>query len=175
LRTENPRHSLGHRQQRLQLAQVDHDVVGVAALLDDPGDDVALLAGELAVADVVLGVAQPLQHDLLRGGRRDPAEPLGGVVELPDPVALVVDLCSHHGDVAALAVEDHPCVLGGPGRLLVRREEGLLDRLDEDVEGDLLLALEAAQDVQINVHGHDSRSEDLRLNSTWTSALATSS
>ena len=39
-----------------------------------PGDDVALLAGELPEPDVVLGVAQPLQHDLLRGRRGDPAE-----------------------------------------------------------------------------------------------------
>src|SRR5690348_18155061 len=54
----------------LELAEVDHHVVGVAALLDDPGDEVSLLAGELAVADVVLGVAEPLQHDQDRKSTR---------------------------------------------------------------------------------------------------------
>ena len=51
----------------------------------DAGDDVALLAGELAELDVVLGVAQPLQDDLLGGRRGDPAEAGRGVVELARP------------------------------------------------------------------------------------------
>ena len=148
-----PRHPLGHRQHRLELAEVDHHVVGVAALLDDAGDDVALLAGELAVADVVLGVAQPLQHDLLRGRRGDPAEALGRVVELAELVALLVDLGGEHGDVAGLAVQHRRGrAPAAPGRLLVRRQQGLLDGLDEHVEGDLLLALQDAQDAQVDVH-----------------------
>ena len=85
-------HPLPRRQQRLELAEVDHHVVGVAALLDQPGDDVALLAGELTELPLVLGVAQALQHDLLRGRGGDPAEALGGVVVLPDDVALLVVL-----------------------------------------------------------------------------------
>ena len=43
-------------------------------------------------------------------------EPGYRFVELPDPVALVVDLGGHHGHVAALAVEDRPRVLGGSTR-----------------------------------------------------------
>ena len=85
-------HPLPRRQQRLELAEVDHHVVGVATLLDHARDDVALLAGELTELALVLGVAQALQHDLLRGRRRDPAEALGGVVVLPDDVALLVVL-----------------------------------------------------------------------------------
>ena len=148
-----PRHPLAERQQRLELAEVDHHVVGVAALLDDTGDQVALLAGELAVPDVVLGVAQPLQHDLLRGRGRDPPEALGGVVVLRDLVALVVELRGEHRDVAALPVELHPRLLHRARGLVVRREQRLLDGLDEDIEGDLLLALERAQDRQVDVHG----------------------
>ena len=75
-------HLLLHRQDRLQLADVDQDVLGVLALLDDAGDDVALAARVLAEGDLVLGVPQPLQDDLLGGGRGDPAEAGRGVVEL---------------------------------------------------------------------------------------------
>src|SRR5919112_1737756 len=50
------RHSLAHWQQGLKLAQVDHHIVRIAPLLDDARDQVTLLAGELAVPDVVLGV-----------------------------------------------------------------------------------------------------------------------
>ena len=90
---------------RLELAEVDHHVVGVAPLLDDPGDDVALLAGELPEPDLVLGVAQPLEHDLLGGRRGDPAEALGRVVVLRAGGALLVDLARPDGDVPGLAVQ----------------------------------------------------------------------
>ena len=56
-----------------------------------PGDEVAVLAGVLAEVHLVLGVAQPLQDDLLGGRRRDPAEVVGGVVALRDQLALVVE------------------------------------------------------------------------------------
>ena len=39
-----------------------------------------------------------------------------------------------------------------PGRLVVRRQQRLLDRLDEHVEGDLLLPLEHPQDAHVDVH-----------------------
>ena len=110
----SPGHPLAERQQRLELAEVDHHVVGVATLLDHAGDDVALLAGELTEPDVVLGVAQPLQHDLLRGGRGDPAEAVGRVVVLADLVALVVELGRQHGHVAASCGPARPAP--APGR-----------------------------------------------------------
>ena len=78
------RDALPRRQQRLERAEVDHHVVGVATLLDHAGDDVALLAGELPELALVLGVAQPLQHDLLRRRGGDPAEAGRGVVVLAD-------------------------------------------------------------------------------------------
>src|SRR6185437_14162925 len=65
---------LGRRQYRLDSAQVDKHCLGVLALLYDPGDDVALLTGELAERQLVLGVSQALQDDLPGGGRRDPAK-----------------------------------------------------------------------------------------------------
>ena len=82
-------HLLLHRQDGLQLADVDQHVLRVLALLDHTGDDVALAARVLAERRVVLGVAQPLQDDLLGGGRGDPAEAGRGVVELRGSCALL--------------------------------------------------------------------------------------
>ena len=73
-----------------------------------------------------------------------------------DLLALVVELGGEHGHVTGLAVQDDAGLLCRSRRLLVRREEGLLDRLHEHVEGDLLLTLQAAQDVEVDVHGYDS-------------------
>ena len=39
-----------------------------------------------------------------------------------------------------------------PGRLVVRRQQRLLDRLDEHLEGDLLLALQHPQQAHVDVH-----------------------
>src|SRR5215472_15734517 len=47
-------HLLGGRQDGLHLAQVDQDRTRVLALLDHPGDDVALPAGVLAERQLVL-------------------------------------------------------------------------------------------------------------------------
>ena len=53
-----------------------------AACCTMPADDVALAAGVLAVGQRALGLAQPLEDDLLGGARRDAAEARGGVVVL---------------------------------------------------------------------------------------------
>src|SRR2546427_326534 len=42
--------------------------------LDDPGDDVTLMARVLAIGVVMLGIAQPLHDHLLGGHRGDPTE-----------------------------------------------------------------------------------------------------
>ena len=68
---------LGARQQRLDLAEVDEDVVAVAGLLDDAGDDLADAVDVLVVHHLALGLADPLQDDLLRGLRGDAAEVVG--------------------------------------------------------------------------------------------------
>ena len=68
---------LGARQQRLDLAEVDEDVVAVAGLLDDAGDDLADAVDVLVVHHLALGLADPLQDDLLRRLGRDPTEVIG--------------------------------------------------------------------------------------------------
>ena len=126
------RHLLGRGQHRLDPAEVDEDVARVLALLDDPADDVALLAGELAQHLLVLGVAQPLHDDLPGRGRRDPAEAVRGVVELRARHALLVGLVGPDHDVPALAVELHAGVLVGALGAVVGDQQRLLDRRDQD-------------------------------------------
>ena len=69
-----PRHLLGQWQRPLNLSEVDHHITRIAALLDDPGDDVALAAMEVAHDRLILDVAQSLHDDLARRRRRDPPE-----------------------------------------------------------------------------------------------------
>jgi hypothetical protein len=147
-----PRHLLRRWQHRLDLAEVDHHRARVAALLDDPGDDVALLAGELAVPDLVLGVAQPLQDDLLGRGGRDPAEVGRGVVVLADQRAVLGELPRVHGDVPGLAVQLGASVLLGALGPVVGHQQRLLDRLDDDVQGDVLLPLQRPQHGHVDIH-----------------------
>ncbi len=70
------------RQHRLGPAHRDQHGARVPALLDDPGEELALGALERAEHLLVLDVPQPLDDHLARGRRRDPTEALGGVVEL---------------------------------------------------------------------------------------------
>ena len=60
-------------QQRLDPAEVDERVAGVG-LLDDAGDDVADAVLVLLEHHLALGLADPLQDDLLGGLRGDAAE-----------------------------------------------------------------------------------------------------
>ena len=83
-------HLLGARQERLDLAEVDEDVVAVAGLLDDAGDDLADAVDVLVVHHLALGLADPLQDHLLRRLGGDAAEVLGGDVGALDE--LRVDL-----------------------------------------------------------------------------------
>src|SRR5581483_2455857 len=80
---------LGARQERLDLAEVDEDVVAVARLLDDPGDDLADAVDVLVVHHPPLLLADPLQDHLLRGLCGDAAEALGRHV-------LTLDLVLRH-------------------------------------------------------------------------------
>jgi hypothetical protein len=70
---------LGAREQRLDLAEVDEDVVAVAGLLDDPGHDLGHAVDVLLVHHLALGLADPLQDDLLGGLRGDAARSRAGV------------------------------------------------------------------------------------------------
>ena len=75
--------------------------------------------------------------------------------------------------MAALAVELDARVLLRAVGLVVRREQRLLDGLDEHLEGDLLLPLEHPQEAHVDVHQGWSF---LRFgsNSIWTLAFLTS-
>ena len=88
-------HLLGRGQHALDRADLDDDDaagVGPGVALDDAGDDLALLGGELAERALVLGVAQALDDDLARGRRGDPPEALGGVVVLAEHLAVLAGL-----------------------------------------------------------------------------------
>ena len=132
-----------------------------------PGDELALAAGELVEGDVALGLAQPLQDDLLGGLGVDPAEGLGvellGRHQVADlgrrvdrPGLLegelgqrILDLGDHgpgpeRPDLPGLAVDpdlDVLVALGPP----VGRLDGILDGPDELLARDLLLRVELQQ------------------------------
>src|SRR5690606_15805284 len=148
------RHLLLGRQDRLDRSEVDVHHPGVGPLLDDARDDVALLVAELAEHLVVADVAQPLVDDLLGREGRDAAEVFGAVDRLADDLAVLVALGHVDGHVAGLAVE---LGAGARGRVLARvlevgRQDGLLDDLNEFVEGDLALSLHEPQHGEVDVH-----------------------
>ena len=112
-------------------ATIDHAArVGPGVALHDAGDDLALLGGELAVGPLVLGVAQPLQDDLARGGGGDPAEALRGVVPLGLDAAVRGQLLGDHPHRAGLAVDVDPGVRLVAVGVLVGGEQRRLDGLD---------------------------------------------
>jgi hypothetical protein len=65
---------LGARQQSLDLAEVDENVVAVAGLLDDARHDLADTVDVLVVHHAALFFSDSLQDDLLRGLRGDAAK-----------------------------------------------------------------------------------------------------
>ena len=75
-----------------------------------------------------------------------------GVLPLADDLLLVVELLGEHGHVAAVAVDHDPRPLGGVGLALVGGGEGALERADDRLEGDALLALEEAQLIDRDLH-----------------------
>ena len=50
------------------------------------------------------------------------------------------------------AVDLHACGRLGARGLVVRGQQGLLERVDEDLEGDLLLAFQGAEEGKVDVH-----------------------
>jgi hypothetical protein len=178
VRVHLTRDLLGRRQHRLHLAEADqHDAALGPALvvLHHTADHITLAPGPLAEGDVVLGVPEPLQDDLLGGHRRDPPEVLRGVIPLAGDGAVLGELLRPHGDRAGLAVHLDAGVRLRALGVLVRGEQGGLDRLDHGVEGDLLLPLDCAQSCDVDVHEPSSPSNDPGdpdvadlSNSTWT-------
>src|SRR5699024_280546 len=77
-----------------------------------------------------------------------------------------------HDHVAAAAVQLDAGVPGVPLEPLVGGEQGLLDRLRDDIHGDLALTLQQAQRRHVDIH--QSSFPSGRENSTCTRALVTS-
>src|SRR5690606_29733112 len=118
-------------------------------------------------------------HDELAGDRRgEPAEVLGRVVELLGErrtrlVAVggtLEALARPHRDVPRLAVELDARMGLRTGRLVVRRQQCDLDRVDDYVEADALLALQHPQGGDVDVH-----QTSFRFSSICTTALTISS
>src|SRR4051795_3597910 len=128
---------LGARQQGLDLAEVDENVVPVARLLDDPGHDLAHAVDVLVVHHLALGLADPLQDHLLRRLGRDAAEVLGRDV-------LALDLLLRHlrpVELEVLVGEERVVLLAGlhlePVELLDRMLPRFLDEPLLEVAGNL--------------------------------------
>src|SRR5689334_13256338 len=83
---------LGWRQDRLDPAQIHQHSLGILALLDDAGDDVAFLAGELTEGELVLGISEALQDHLARRRRSDSPKTRWRVVIFPHPHAVLIGL-----------------------------------------------------------------------------------
>jgi hypothetical protein len=152
-------HLLLRRENCLHRAEVDVDHPRVGTLLDHARDDVALAALELSEHVVVRNVAQALVDHLLRSEGSDAPEVARAVLGFADDVAVFVVLRHPHRHVAGLAVELHArrnrvarLVIGRTRVLEVSGEDGLLDDVNEFVEGDLALALHEPQHAQVNVH-----------------------
>ena len=121
---------LGAREERLDALAQLHERVAVVGLLDDAGDQLAHAVAVLLVHHVPLGLADPLQDDLLGGLRGDAAEVVGRDVALADLVAVLLELRRVDLGVGRL---DHLARLGVDGGLLV-------DRLDDQVRLELARA-----------------------------------
>ena len=162
------RHLLGLRQHALGPAaevrpRTTPRAFARASRCTTPGDDLALLGGELAVGALVLGVAQPLHDHLARGGGRDPPEALGGVVPLLTGLAVVAGLVRQHADDPGLAVDVDPRVRLVALGVLVGGEQRGLDGLEHGLERDVLVALDGAQRGDVDVHLGSSAASPVRL------------
>ena len=103
--------------------------------------------------DLALDVADALQDHLLRGLRGDAPEVVRGVVPLADDLALLVELLGDDVDVAGLDVDLDERLLGGVRHALVRGDERVGERLEHDLDGDALLALDVLQRLHhLGVH-----------------------
>ncbi len=133
-------HLFGLGQKGLDPTEVEQRVPSIG-LLDHAGDDVALASGVLLVLQLPLGLADPLGHHLAGGLGRDPAEVVGGHVELlADHLALFVQFLGHHPDVHRLGIDRDPRVLVGVGHALVGGLEGVGQGGEQGVDRDAFLA-----------------------------------
>ena len=152
-------HLLALGQPRLHPAEVDQGVAAVG-LLHDAGDDLADAARVLVEDDALLGFADALIDDLLGRLRGDAPEVLGrdllplghGGVDL-GLFVLHLGLLPRREDeledvdLSGLAVDLDLGERHRVRRLVVGGMEGVLQRLDEQVEGNALLLLDLAESL----------------------------
>ncbi|MNI59144.1 hypothetical protein D3C73_1142890 [compost metagenome] len=146
------RNLLGRRQQCLHSPKVDLNHVRVVALLDHAGHKLALTALEFAQHVVVFNVAKALQNDLAGRTGSDAAKTCRGVLELADGLTVVVDFRGPDGHVAALAIQFRAGLLEGPGRLVIRHQQRLLDGGNQEIQRDFTLTLQESQCAHVNIH-----------------------
>src|SRR2546430_2159151 len=164
------------REDRLGLADLE-DHVTLLDPMDDAPEDLPLLARELRVDSLALRVPDLLQDHLLGGLGRDPPELLRwslllelelvaelglfvqrlgfGQADLDPVVGHLLDdlLAPVDPEVAALPVDVHAHVVGRAEGLPRGREQGGLQRLEEDLLVDPLLATDLFDDGdQLPVH-----------------------
>ena len=153
---------LGLRQQRLDaLAQLHERVAGVR-LLDDAGDQLAHAVAVLLEHHVALGLADPLQDDLLGGLRGDPPEVVRRDVADLD---LILEVAQAAGiDVRRLG-DDHlaglrvHAALERARRLLL----GLVEQLILEVLGQQELLDDEVAGVTVHAHAGVTRRAGLLL------------
>ena len=104
--------------------------------------------GVLLVLDVALGLADPLQDDLLRGLRGDAPEVVRGVVPLADDVAVLVELLAVDADLTRVGVDGDEGLLGGVGQPLVGGDERVGQRLEQGLDRDPLVPGDLPQRVE---------------------------
>ena len=145
------------RQNRFEVvADLDDRDAPIAGLVDDTGDNLALLVRETAEDLLIVSVTQALHDD--RAGSRlgDAPEVLRSVVEFANLVAVLVLVHCHDGDATGLLVDLDAGFGNCAGNVVVRLEEGLFDRFHEAAEGNSLLLLDHAQCGHVDFHASHS-------------------
>ena len=155
-------HLLTARQNGFDIAHRDMHVGGVGSiLLDDAGDELALLTGERAEYLLIFGAAEQLGDDLACSGGGT-AEVTRGVVvflaQLGSGVRVVLGgldrdfVGGPDGEVAGTFVKLHTRVPGGVRGLEVGEAQGLCQRIIQGSGVDSLLGGELVYSCQVQFH-----------------------
>ena len=159
-------HLLATGQNRLDIADGDMHVRRIAGiLLNDAGDELALLAGEGAEDLVVLGLTEQLSDDLARGGRGEAPEVARGVVvllaQLRCGMRVILGglhrdlLTSPHGERACPRVEFDTGMLGRMRCFQIGQTQRLFQCGVQLFEIDSLLDGELMHSCQVQFHTQD--------------------
>ena len=156
-------HLLTARQNGFDIAHRDMHVGGVGSiLLDDAGDELALLTGERAEYLLIFGAAEQLGDDLACSGGGETAEVTRGVVvflaQLGSGVRVVLGgldrdfVGGPDGEIAGTFVKLHTRVPGGVRGLEVGEAQGLCQRIIQGSGVDSLLGGELVYSCQVQFH-----------------------